>query len=160
MRTHRRTAGAMALLASVSLTATALAASPTKGARFKGTASGRVQFATSFIAKDPLSFAASSDGKALLSFDYTDNVCDLASSKVIKLGTVKLVNGRFSVSGHKSAPETDALGDGGTVLTTTKLSGRFVSATKATGTLEYTQKKSGGSTGSCGPIKLAFIATG
>lgn len=77
----------------------------------------------------------------------------------MNLGAVKVVNGKFSAS-QKSAPEKDALEDGGMVITTTKLSGGFTSAKKAKGTLEYTQKKSGGSTGSCGPIKLTFTAAG
>jgi hypothetical protein len=159
MQTPRRTVGPLALLAALSLTATALAAGPSKGATFKGTASGQVKFATSFLAKDPLSFATSDTGRELSGFTYTDNVCDLAASKVVKLGTVKVVNGRFA-SSQRSAPEKDTLEDGGVVVTTTKLSGSFTSAKKAKGTLEYTQKKSGGSTGSCGPIKLTFTAVG
>jgi hypothetical protein len=160
MQTPRRTVGSLSLLVALSLTASALAVGPSKGAAFKGTASGEVTFATSFLAKDPLSFTTSGNGKELSGFTYTDNVCDLAFSKIVKLGTVKVANGKFA-SSQKSAPEKDTLEDGGEVVTTTKLSGSFIAAKKAKGTLEYTQKKSGGgSTGSCGPIKLAFTAAG
>lgn len=156
MPVSRRTATALTLLASLALAATALAVTPKKGAKFKGTATGTVEFATSFTAKDPLSFTVSSSSKKLTSVAYTDSVCDLAASKLIEVGTVKVTGGRFSVSKLKSAPEGDTTKDGGTVVTTTSISGRFTSAKKATGTLEYSQKQSGSSTASCGPIKLKF----
>jgi hypothetical protein len=117
-----------------------------------------VQFATSFIAKDPLTFKVSGDGKDLLSFTFTDNVCGFASSKLVDLGVVKLgANGAFSVSGLKSAPESDATEDGGKIVTTTSLSGAFVSPTKVTGTLQYGEKESYGPPSSCGPIKLILL---
>ena len=156
----RRAVAVIALLASLSFAAAALAASPKKGAHFTGTATGQVKFATSFAAKDPLSFATSSNGKQLSGFAYTDNACGLGASKHIALGTIELgVGGKFSLSKKKSAPEKDATEDGGTVVTTSTLSGRFVSAGKATGTLEYTQTQSGASTAHCGPIKLQFTAS-
>jgi hypothetical protein len=157
----RRAVAVIALLASLSFAAaTALAASPKKGAHFTGTATGQVKFATSFAAKDPLSFAILSNGKQLSGFAYTDNACGLGASKLIELGTIELgAGGRFSLSKKKSAPEKDATEDGGTVVTTSTLSGRFVSAAKATGTLEYTQTQSGASTAHCGPIKLKFTAS-
>ena len=157
MPSYRRTAGVMALTASLSLAATALASNPEKSAKFKGMASGKVEFATSFTAKDPFAFMVSSNSKKLVSVAYTDSVCDLASSKVVKVGTIKVASGgKFSVSKLKSAPESDSLEDGATVVTTTSISGKFTSAKKATGTLEYSQKQSGSSSASCGPIKLKF----
>lgn len=160
MQTHRRSAALLALLTSLIAPAGAFAANPAKNARFKGTASGTVQFAASFTAKDPLSFKIASGGKDLLSFAYTDNVCGLASSKLVSLPTIKLSpSGTFSLSKRKSAPEPDSLKDGGTILTTTTLSGRFTSAKRATGTLEYTQQGSGAPASKCGPIKLKFTAS-
>jgi hypothetical protein len=163
MRVRRRTAGALAILASLSVAAAALAASPTKGARFKGTAKGRLSFqpGNSFLGKDPLSFTTSSSGSQLLSFTYTDRVCGLALSHVVHVGTIKVgAGGKFSVSKRKSARVPDAVKDGGTVVTTTTIrAGKFVSAKKATGTLEYTQNEKGGPASRCGPIKLKFTAT-
>jgi hypothetical protein len=156
----RRAVAATALLVSLSSAAVALAASPMKGAKFTGAATGQVQLATSFAVKDPLSFATSSDGKQLSGFSYIDNVCDLAASKLVKPGTIKVgAGGKFALSKKKSAPEKDSLEDGGTVVTTSTLSGKFVSAGKATGTLEYTQAQSGSATAHCGPIKLKFAAS-
>jgi hypothetical protein len=96
-----------------------------------------------------------------LSFTYTDNVCGLALSHVVHVGTIKLgAGGKFSVSKRKSARVPDAVKDGGTVVTTTTIgAGKFVSAKKATGTLEYTQNEKGGPAARCGPIKLKFTAT-
>ena len=156
MLAHRRAIATLALLSSLSLAATALAATPQKHAKFKGTASGTVKFATSFTAKDPLSFTVTGNSKQLSSVSYTDSVCDLGASKVVKLGTLKVIGGKFSVSKLKSAPEGDALEDGGTIVTMTTISGKFTSAKKATGTLEYSQNASGSSSASCGPIKLKF----
>jgi hypothetical protein len=55
----RRAVAVTALLVSLSSAAVALAASPMKGAKFTGAATGQVQLATSFAVKDPLSFASS-----------------------------------------------------------------------------------------------------
>jgi hypothetical protein len=157
MTPTRRTAVALALLGSLSLTAGALAATPKKGSKFKGTASGTIKFATSFTAKDPLSFTVSGNSKKLTSVAYTDSVCGLAASKLVKLGSIQVnAAGKFSASKVKSAALPDSLEDGGTVVTTTTISGKFTSAKKATGTLEYAQKQSGSATASCGPIKLKF----
>lgn len=149
----------MAVLALLSAAAGALAASPKKGAKFTGTAKGRVTFATSFIAKEPLSFTTSSSASQLLSFAYTDKVCGLAASPVVHVGAIKVgAGGKFSVSKRKSAPVPDALQSGRKVVTTTTISGgTFVSAKKATGTLQYQVKETGG--GSCGPIRLKFSVT-
>ena len=160
LQTRRRVTQAVALLISLSVTASALAASPAKGAKFNGTATGKVTFATTFTAKDPLGFTASSHAEELSSLTYTDNVCGFASSKIVQVGTVKLAaGGTFSLLGHASAPEGDALKDGRKVVTTTTITGVFVSPTKAQGTLEYTQKENGSPSSRCGPIKLKFTAT-
>jgi hypothetical protein len=154
MKTHRRTAGAVVLAGLLSVTAAAFAASPDKGAQFKGTASGRVTFATSFTAKDPLSYAVSTNGKKLLNLKYTDKVCGF-SSVPVKVGTISVsADGKFSVSKRKSAREPEPTS--GTARTTTTITGKFLTAKKAKGTLDYSQK---GTNGRCGPIKLKFTAT-
>lgn len=160
MKAYRVSAQLVAVALSLTIVGSALAARPASSAKFKGSATGSVTFATTFKATDPLGFTASSSGKELLSFTYTDNVCDLASSKEIAVGAVKVAaNGTFSVAAFKSAPESDALEDGQKVVTTTTISGRFVSATKATGTLTYTQKENNTPASHCGPITLSFTAS-
>jgi hypothetical protein len=154
MEIHHRTAGAVVLAGLLSVTAAAFAASPDKGAKFTGTASGRVTFATSFIAKDPLSYAVSANGHKVLNFKYTDKVCDFSSGPV-KVGAINVAaDGKFSVSKRKSPPETGPTGS--KARTTTTITGKFLTAKKARGTLDYTQKATNGR---CGPIKLKFTAT-
>ena len=63
MRSHRGTVGVVVIVMLV-VAATALAVTPKKGAKFTGTAKGKVTFETSFIGKDPLSFKTSSSGKS------------------------------------------------------------------------------------------------
>lgn len=160
MKTYRVSAQLVALAVSLTIVGSALAARPAGSAKFKGSATGSVTFATTFKATDPLGFTASSNGQELLSFSYTDNVCDLASSKDVSVGTVKVAaNGTFSVAALKSAPESDAVADGKKVVTTTTISGKFVSPTKATGTLSYTQKENNTPASHCGPITLNFSAS-
>jgi hypothetical protein len=108
-----------------------------------------------------VSFTTSSTGSRLLNFTFTDKVCGLASSHVVNVGTIKVgAGGQFSVSKHKSVPVPDAIQDGGKVVTTTTISGgMFVSAKKATGTLEYSEKVTGAPPSRCGPIKLKFTVS-
>jgi hypothetical protein len=154
MEIHRRTAGVVVLAGLLSVAAAAFAARPDKGAKFKGTASGRVTFATSFIGKDPLSYTVSANGKKLLNLKYTDRVCDF-SSVPVKVGTISVTAaGKFSVSKRKSPPEPEPTS--GTARTTTTITGRFLTARKAKGTLDYTQKATNGR---CGPIRLKFTTT-
>ena len=156
----RRIVLAVAAFALATVTSTALAATPKGGARFSGTASGKVTFATTFPVSDPLTFTVSSKGTTLQGLTYSDNACGLATTKVVKVGTVKLgTGGSFSASSVASAPLPDATKDGKKVVTTTSIKGSFVSATKVTGTLDYTQTEPGTPT-RCGPIKLKFTATG
>lgn len=157
----RRAAVTIAICGSLALAASAMAANPAKNTRFRGTATGTVRFATSFTAKDPLAFSTVGSTSILEGFMYTDTACGLASSKVVDVGTVRVRHGgTFSVSGAKSGPANDATEDGGKVYTTTTISGKFTSAHTATGTLEYTQRVTGATPASCGPIKLKFTATG
>jgi hypothetical protein len=158
MPRRHRIAATVGLSAWFSLIAVAFASNPAKSSKFKGTASGSVTFATTFTAKDPLTFKTSRSGMEVLSFAYTDTVCDLAASDHVAVGTIKISGGKFSLSGHKSAPVADSLQDGGTVVTTTSVKGTFVSPKSVSGTLEYRQKQSGAPGASCGPIKLSFRA--
>jgi hypothetical protein len=118
-------------------------------------------FAVTFTAKDPVSFTTSSTGSQLLNFVYTDNVCGLAASHVVHVGTITVSPaGKFSVSKRKSAPVPDVTHDGGKTVTTTTIGGgMFVSAKKATGTLEYSEKVTGAAPVHCKPIKLKFTVT-
>lgn len=160
MQACRPFAQLAALAVSLSAASAAFAATPTGNTVFRGSATGSVTFTTSFKATDPLSFTVASGGKELVSFSYSDTVCDLASSKVVQVGVVKLAaDGSFAVASVKSAPEGDALEDGHKVVTTTTLSGKFVSPSEATGTLDYSQKENNSAASHCGPIKLAFTAT-
>lgn len=158
-RARRLSTRAVVVLASLSIASGAFAASPAENTKFAGTATGKVTFATTFTGKDPLTFATSGTTE-LKGLAFTDNVCGLPSSKTVTVGTVKLAaGGKFSVVGRASAPLPDATMDGHKVVTTTTISGTFVTPTKAQGTLEYTQTEPGTPT-KCGPITLKFTATG
>jgi len=157
MRSHRGTVGVVAILMLV-VAATALAVTPKKGAKFTGTAKGTVMFATSFTAKDPLSFKTSSSGKALDGFTFKDTVCDFATSGQAPVGTIKVSGGKFSVSNLKTKQVgTSTSGKAYWIVT---VNGKFTSPTKASGKLTYTQKGIKPAGSSCGPIKLSFTATG
>ena len=137
--------------------AAALAVTPKKGAKFTGTAKGTVTFATSFTAKDPLSFKTSSSGKALSDFTFKDTICDFAKVSQARSGTIKVSGGKFSVSKLKTKSVPDST-DSGKAYWIVTVSGKFTSPTKATGKLTYTEK--GTPVGSsCGPFTLSFTAT-
>jgi hypothetical protein len=140
--------------------ATALAVTPKKGAKFSGTAKGTVTLATSFTAKDPLSFKISSNGKALDGFTFKDTICDFAKSGQAPVGTIKVSGGKFSVSNLKTKQVAPSLGGGGKAYWIVTVSGKFTSPTKASGKLTYTEKGTKPAGSSCGPIKLSFTATG
>jgi hypothetical protein len=158
MRTHRGTAGAVVILMLV-VAATALAVTPKTGAKFSGTAKGKVTFATSFTAKDPLSFKTSSNGKAIDGFTFKDTVCDFAKSGQAPVGTIKVSGGKFSASNLKTKQVATSTG-GGKAYWIVTVNGKFTSPTKASGKLTYTQKGTKPAGSSCGPIKLSFTATG
>ena len=62
------------------------------------------------LATDALVFVDASDGKSLEHLTYTDNVCDFAASKLVKVGTIKVSpSGSFSLTNHASAPVPDLL---------------------------------------------------
>ncbi len=162
-RAYRRVAVAsvigVALLASA---AVASAAHPKKGSHFAGTTSGVVinGFAP------PVTFAVSSNGKTLTTFDYATFGCVGAlggfrpgidyytSGTIIKVGKIKVsASGHFAVSGAAFVRNNG----GSTVTTTTKVSGSFTSAHVASGVITFTQKFGTG-TLQCGPAMLTFTA--
>lgn len=145
----------------VVLVASALGVTPKKSTKFKGTAKGKVSFVAgnSFTAKDALSFKTSSNDKALAGFTFKDAVCSFAKSPQAQVGTIKVTGAKFSVSNHKTKSVPDSTEDGHTAYWVVSVSGKFTSATKATGSLTYTQKENG-TASHCGPIKLTFTATG
>lgn len=167
---------ALAALIAVAVAATALAASPKKGARFKGTLaySGTQIKIGKFSA--PVSFKVSSSGKQVLSFKYGDLGCfgygGFGTKNPFTFpGVIKHFGARsVSSSGAFSAPATKSTykASGGTgkskfhdsTTTTSSLSGRFTSAKRATGTITFSQSDvyNGHKPTTCGPVTLTFSA--
>lgn len=177
MRFKRSLVGAaLAVLIIVAVAATALAASPKKGAKFKGTLSysGTEIKIGKFVA--PLSFKVSSSGTQVLSFKYGDLGCfgygGIGTKNPFKFpGVIKrfgaisvTASGRFSAGATKSTYKAS----GGTgkskysdsTTTTSSLTGRFTSAKKATGTVTFSQSDiyNGHKPSTCGPVTLTFSA--
>jgi len=148
-------AAAAALLA-LAICATALAAHPTAGKTYTGSTSAAK--INGFSA--PISFKVSTNGKKLLAFRYGNAGCIAypitgdpytgAHAAIIKVGTVAVSGtGSFSVT------------NGGSTGIKSKISGKFKTANKATGTIKFTQHLTGpgGFNKSCGPFNLTFTAT-
>jgi hypothetical protein len=143
--------------------ATALASVP-KGGAYSGFTSGPVILGFA----PPVSFTLPSHGKDLTRFRYSTFGCDsfggqsdqsgdeyLASSAVKSIGKVSLSSsGAFSVNNVKSTYQSG----GQKTLTTTSISGRFTSTTKASGTITFSQtfKVRGHSVPGCGPASVTF----
>jgi hypothetical protein len=143
----------------VVMVATALAVSPKGATKFTGTAKGKVTFATTFTGKDPLSFKTSSSGKAIDGFTFKDTVCDFSKTGMAQVATIKVSDGKFSITNAKTKAAPDSTADGHKAYWLVTVSGKFTSATKASGKLTYTAKVAG-TKSSCGPIKMTFTATG
>lgn len=166
----------MAVLIMVAVAATALAASPKKGAKFKGTLaySGTQVKVGKFSA--PVSFKVSSSGKKVLGFKYGDLGCfgygGLGTKNPFTLpgvtkhfGAIAVSSsGRFSASAtkstHKSSGGTGKNKYNDSVTTTSSLTGRFTGAKKATGTITFSQTDiyNGHKPATCGPVTLTFSA--
>jgi hypothetical protein len=159
MRNIRGIAVGFASLMLVVMVATALAVSPKGGAKFTGTAKGKITFATTFTAKDPLSFKTSRSGKAIGAFTFKDTVCDFSKTGMAEVATVKVSDGKFSITNAKTKLGPELTGGGHSAYWLVTVSGKFTSATKASGKLTYTAKVAG-TKSSCGPIKMTFTATG
>jgi hypothetical protein len=178
MRFHRSLAGAaLAALIIVVAAAVALAASPKKGAKFKGTLStsaGPVKYGKY---SDPVTFKVSSSGTKLLSFRWGTLGCFGSGGPVTSnpylgkyglhhFGAVSVsAGGSFSVPASKSTYKVSG-GSGKskyTVITTTtsSLTGQFASPKRATGTITFSQKEvDNGKSSNCGPAILTFTAKG
>ena len=137
--------------------AVALAAAPKAGKTYSGTISASK--VNGFSA--PVSFKVSSNGKQLQKFQYA-NRCFASSGKpvgdpykteVISVGKIAVSGGKFSVKNVKTTSKL--------VTTTSSVKGKFTSATKATGTIKFTQHGTFGPPGgiTCGPVTLKFTAT-
>lgn len=177
MKLHRRLGGvALAVLAILLLAAVALAATPKKGAKFKGTigtASSSYGSAPYKYGKylSPVSFEVSKSGKRVSGFRYGYLSCSGGSGGPVtsnpytgayatkKVGVASIApGGTFAVSGSKAVYKTT--GSYATTYTTTSaVSGKFTSAKKATGTITLTQATLyNGKTTNCGPVTLTWSA--
>jgi hypothetical protein len=162
LRTVRRPAvAAISLLVCVLVAgASALAATPKKGARF----SGHLDTPPVVGFHAPVTFRVDNSGKALDNFTFGSFGCSGAGgfrrgvnpytgTSLIHVGTIAIAsNGRFSqtnVAGYTVAGEH-------TTFTVT-VSGRFSRRTTATGTIRFTQTTSG-SPARCTSSVLGFTA--
>jgi len=182
MRFHRSLVGAaLAVLIVVALAATALAALPSKGAKYKGTLLDYVSGTLTGPIKwgrfhAPVSFKVSSTGSKLLGFKYGYTGCfgfggvpittDVFThfGDIHRVGTVRVTaHGSFKVSRAKSIHKESG-GSGmskfhSTTTTVSTVTGSFTSANKATGSISFTQRDVyNGRASSCGPVTLTFSA--
>ncbi len=118
--------------------------------------------------KPAVAFSVSNDGKRLLHFDYQSIGCQGSGgllvpgrnyltepSNTFKVGTMKVSgSGKFSVKNAKTVHHLV----GETVTTTTTVSGKFTSRTRASGHIRFSQtyKVGAGAPFSCGPAHLSF----
>lgn len=158
MDVARRVAGAAVLAAALAAVAGAATVVPAKHTAFTGVAVGKVILDQTFTARDPVDFSTSRTGTQLLGFTYTDNACDETAVTTFDIGTLRVSRGAFSLLRHHSAHLPDALEDGGTIVVTTSVTGKFTTARKVTGTLSYSLAYVSGGAGRCGPITLRFTA--
>ncbi|MGA2013699.1 MAG: hypothetical protein ABSH51_24635 [Solirubrobacteraceae bacterium] len=158
MPRRHRVIAAVGLSAFFSVSTVALASNPVRSSSFRGTATGPVAAARAFIAKVPVTFTTSSNGKRLR-FVYTDTVCRLAHSNTQAVGTITISGGKFSLRGHQSLAAAKSSKHGAKVLTTTSVAGTFVSPRKVKGTLAFKQVETKAPKASCGTIDLSFTAT-
>lgn len=178
MRFHRNlVAAALAALIVLAVAAVALAASPKKGARFKGTLSSSAGPLKYGKYSDPMSFKVSSSGIQILGFKWGTLGC-FGSGGPVKsnpytskyathhFGTISVSSGgSFSAPATKSSYKLSG-GSGKSkftsiTTTTASLTGLFTSSKKAAGTIVFRQKDVyNGKSSSCGPSTLNFTAKG
>lgn len=165
------------MLMILAVAATALAAHPKKGAKFKGTLldvrSGTITQPVKWGKfRAPVSFKVSSSATDLLDFKYgytgcfgfggvpitTDVYTHYGSIK--RVGTIRVsASGSFKVAGSKSIHKTSGHGFSSTVTTTTSVTGKFTSSRKASGTISFTQRDVyNGKASKCGPVSVTFSA--
>jgi hypothetical protein len=162
----KRIAAVVASLAALMLAATAWALAPKSGS-YKGLTSGPVM--SGFA--PPVSFTLPSKGKELTSFKYSTFGCGgfggvserggdhyLMPYAVKNIGKVPLTStGTFSIRNVKTTYRVR----GKKTVTTTSISGKFTSSTKAAGTITFSQtfRARGHTIAPCGPSSVTFSAT-
>ena len=150
------------------LAATALAAQPKAGKRYSGFTS-----ATKILGFGaPVTFKVSAGATKLTGFSYGSLGCFGAggfqpghnpykgADATEHVGTISVAkNGKFSVKNRKSK-FTFAGKSGGTIVTTSQVSGKFANAKNATGTITFRQTDipKHGKRFSCGPGTVTFTA--
>jgi hypothetical protein len=143
--------------------AVALAAKPKKGAHFSGHTS--VSAVEGFRA--PVTFSVSSNGRSLKGFTYGSFGCfgaggfrpgvnPYTGNSLVHLGAVAVSrSGKISVTGAKRSYSVA----GQTTVTTVSISGEFLTAKSASGTISFSQTVTGSTfKSSCGPAKVTFSA--
>ncbi|HEY6395838.1 MAG TPA: hypothetical protein VIX82_00140 [Solirubrobacteraceae bacterium] len=144
----------------------ALAAHPKKGKKYSGVTSAPALRGF----KPPVQFKVSSSGKSILGFKWAGGGClggiDAGPGNPWKdkklnyaVGTISVAaDGSFSVMNVKSSHKFSG---GQKTVTTSSVTGSFSTSTKASGSITFKQKSSGGGStpGSCGPKKVKFTAT-
>jgi len=161
--------------------ATALAAAPKKGAKFKGTLGDVIFNGTSTPIQSgkfraPVSFKVSSAGTQVLGFKYSVGGCfgsgGFGNHNPYTFPGEAKTFGPLSVSatGAFTAPATKSTfkSHGGTgknkftsvVVTTSSLTGSFTTPKRASGTITYKQTDvyNGNKPTSCGPVAVTFSA--
>jgi hypothetical protein len=162
-RAYRRGVGTAAAVALLATAGAALAAHPRRGAHFAGTTAGGA--VNGF--KPPVTFKVSSNGKTLMSFDYSTFGCFGAGGfrpgidyyaqpgAIVKVGKVNVSgSGHLSVTGAVNVYSSFGV----TTKTTSKVSGRFTGPKAVSGVITFSQKLSGKDNASCGPGTIAFSA--
>jgi hypothetical protein len=180
---HKRSllGAALAALVLVAVAATALAAAPKKGAKFKGTL---LQLSTGTFTgpiksgkfRAPVSFRVSSDGTKVLAFTYAEGGCFGGGGfgkhnpftfpgDFKRFGPVSVsATGAFSAPASKSVYKVS----GGTgknkyhdvTTTTSSLTGNFSTPERASGRITFTQSGhyNGQKPIACGPVTVTFSA--
>lgn len=179
MRFHRTLVGAaLAALIILAVAAVALAASPKKGAKFKGTLSSSAGPLKYGKYSDPVTFKVSSSGTKLLSFTWGTLGCFGSGGPVTSnpylskyasqhFGAISVsASGSFSAPAKKSTYKVSG-GSGSSkytsiTTTTSSLTGRFTRPKVASGTITFSQSAvyNGHKPTTCGPSVLTFTAKG
>lgn len=147
------------------LAATALGALPTANGQY----AGRTSAAKIGGFSAPVAFTASSNRRHVLDFNYGTFACFNTYTKgtnPYSSGTLVVVrairvssSGHFAIAGSKDSVSYNTAGHP-TITTTTKLSGKFTSATHASGTITFTRtyRALHGNAAVCGSGTVTFRA--
>jgi hypothetical protein len=146
-RTRNTIAATIVAIIILALAATALAAHPKKKAKYAGTTNAPALNGFS----PPVTFSTNAKGTSITGFSYASVGCSggigglgkgnpwKGTFLIHRVGTIKVAkSGTFSVKNVK-VTFTSKTGDDKTI-TTSSVKGKFVSATKASGTITYKQQ--------------------